>query len=91
MEGRLMNLLTRSESADSVVQAMEPTYNSIGKPGIFRNDRFWLAADHRVEPKLYHVPQIRALIDTAETAKNSFKMTEYQGLNVSYTSSTLTE
>jgi hypothetical protein len=62
---------------------MEGVYNTIGRPGIFRNDRFWLAGDHRVEPPLYNVPHIRALMDASKRAEKEFKMTEFQGFNVS--------
>ncbi|GIJ90458.1 hypothetical protein Asppvi_009413 [Aspergillus pseudoviridinutans] len=60
---------------------MEATYNDLGKPGIHRNDRFWLAGDHVVDPRIRHVPKVRALIDASERAKRVFKMTEYQGMN----------
>lgn len=61
---------------------MEKTYNDLGKPGIFRNDRFWLAGDHVVDPRVNHLPQIKRLIEASERAKHVFKMTEYQGMNV---------
>ncbi|GIC92943.1 aconitase family protein [Aspergillus udagawae] len=60
---------------------MEATYNDLGKPGIHRNDRFWLAGDHVVDPRIRDVPKVRALIDASERAKRAFKMTEYQGMN----------
>ncbi|RHZ50431.1 hypothetical protein CDV55_101302 [Aspergillus turcosus] len=60
---------------------METTYNDLGKPGIHRNDRFWLAGDHVVDPRIRDVPKVRALIDASERAKRVFKMTEYQGMN----------
>lgn len=31
---------------------MEMTYNALGKPGIFRNDRFWLAGDLVVDARM---------------------------------------
>lgn len=61
---------------------MEATYEQLGKPGIFRNDRFWLAGDHVVDPRVKEVPQVKGLIDASERAKKVFKMTEYQGMNV---------
>ena len=61
---------------------MERIYDAIGKPGIYRNDRFWLAGDHRVEPSLYHHPKVKELMDASERAKNEFKMTDFQGFNV---------
>ncbi|KAJ9144998.1 Aconitase family protein [Pleurostoma richardsiae] len=60
---------------------MERTYNQLGEPGIFRNDRFWLAGDHVVDPRAANHPAIRKLIESSERAKKVFKMTEYQGMN----------
>ena len=61
---------------------MKGTYDELGEPGIFRNDRFWLAGDHVVDPRVNHVPAIKSLIDASERARKVFKMTEYQGMNV---------
>ncbi|RFU76559.1 aconitase family [Trichoderma arundinaceum] len=60
---------------------MEGTYNRLGSPGIFRNDRFWLAGDHVVEPRVKGVPAVKMLIESSEKARKVFKMTEYQGMN----------
>ncbi|KAJ5097845.1 hypothetical protein N7532_004846 [Penicillium argentinense] len=60
---------------------MERTYNDLGKPGIFRNDRFWLAGDHVVDPRINGLPKVKGLIDASERAKRVFKMTDYQGMN----------
>ncbi|KAF5857905.1 hypothetical protein ETB97_005142 [Aspergillus alliaceus] len=60
---------------------MEVTYNRLGKPGIFRNDRFWLAGDHVVDPRINNLPKVQSLIDASERAKRVFKLTDYQGLN----------
>jgi hypothetical protein len=65
---------------------METTYNHLGKPGIFRNDRFWLCGDHIVDPRVNELPQVHALISGSERAKKTFKMTEYQGMNVIFPS-----
>ena len=61
---------------------MERIYNELGKPGIFRNDRFWLAGDHVVDPRVMKAPQIQHLVHAAERARDNFQMTEYQGMNV---------
>ncbi|KAI1481837.1 aconitase family protein [Daldinia eschscholtzii] len=61
--------------------SMEATYNQLGSPGIFRNDRFWLAGDHVVDPRVNSHPKIRPLIEASERARKVFKMTEYQGMN----------
>ncbi|KAH8646710.1 hypothetical protein BX600DRAFT_484655 [Xylariales sp. PMI_506] len=56
-------------------------YNRLGDPGIFRNDRFWIAGDHVVEPRNYDTPLSRKLTAQTDLARRSFKMTEYQGNN----------
>ncbi|KAI0517225.1 hypothetical protein F5B22DRAFT_603781 [Xylaria bambusicola] len=61
--------------------SMQRMYDSVGRPGIFRNDRFWLAGDHRVEPALYDLPDVKRLMDASRLAHHEFKMTEFQGFN----------
>ena len=63
-------------------QGMERNYNDLGAPGIFRNDRLWIAGDHVVDPRVNHLPQIKKLIDSSERAKRVFKLVDYQGMNV---------
>ena len=60
---------------------MAATYEELGSPGIWRNDRFWIAGDHVVHPSITDNPKIKAYIETAEKAKKDFRMTEYQGMN----------
>ena len=60
---------------------MEKAYESLGKPGIFRNDRLWIAGDHVVDPRVNNHPRIRPLIESSERARRVFKLTEYQGTN----------
>ncbi|KAK6068988.1 aconitase family protein [Seiridium cupressi] len=60
---------------------MEKTYESLGKPGIFRNDRLWLAGDHVVDPRVRDHPKIKSLVESSERARQIFKLTEYQGMN----------
>ncbi|KAI1148096.1 aconitase iron-sulfur domain-containing protein [Nemania diffusa] len=60
---------------------MSKVYDSVGRPGIFRNDRFWLAGDHRVEPALYDLPDVKKLMGASRQAHKEFKMTEFQGFN----------
>ncbi|KAI1610291.1 aconitase family protein [Exophiala viscosa] len=62
-------------------QGMDRTHKELGSPGIWRNDRFWLAGDHVYHPALASNPKIKSFLDVAEKAKNEFKMTEYQGMN----------
>ncbi|EMR71255.1 putative aconitase family protein [Eutypa lata UCREL1] len=61
--------------------SMETIYDRIGQPGIFRNDRFWLAGDHVVDPRVNDQPIPSRLIQASNRAKKVFKMTEFQGMN----------
>lgn len=61
--------------------AMHSVHEELGAPGIWRNDRFWLAGDHVVHPDIAEVPKVRAMVDKATQAKKNFSMTEYQGMN----------
>ena len=60
---------------------MARTYQKLGAPGIWRNDRFWLAGDHLVHPDVMSDPKIKKMVDVSEKAKRDFKMTDYQGMN----------
>ncbi|KAL4768701.1 aconitase iron-sulfur domain-containing protein [Aspergillus nidulans var. acristatus] len=61
---------------------MKHSMISIGEqPTVWRNDRFWLAGDHTVDPRTYHQPRVQELIGGMEDAKKTFKMTENQGSN----------
>ena len=61
---------------------METEYNALGKPGIWRNDRFWLAGDHVVDPRIRDNAKVKEMVNASERARDNFKMTEYQGMNV---------
>lgn len=61
---------------------MLKTINAVGATQIWRNDRFWLAGDHIVDPRNRDQAKIKALVDMSERAKNDYKLTEYQGPNV---------
>ena len=62
---------------------MKHSLESIGqKASVWRNDRFWLAGDHIVDPRTYNRPRVRELMDGMEKARKDFKMTENQGFNV---------
>ncbi|KAH8901821.1 aconitase iron-sulfur domain-containing protein [Coniochaeta sp. PMI_546] len=60
---------------------MESTYDKLGKPGIFRNDRLWIAGDHVVDPRVMDHPRIKPLVEASERARRVFKLTDYQGMN----------
>lgn len=61
--------------------SMEDTYTELGSPGIWRNDRFWIAGDHIVHPSIRDTPKVKAFVESAERAKRDFRMTEFQGMN----------
>lgn len=60
---------------------MERTYDELGKPGIFRSDRLYIAGDHLVDPCMMNHPNIKPLVEARERARQVFKMTDYQGMN----------
>jgi len=71
-----------SNVTDSLQRGMKRTYDSLGKPGIFRNDRFWLAGDHVVDPRVKDHLTVKTLVSDSEEARDDFLMTDYQGTNV---------
>lgn len=60
---------------------MLKVYQKMGDPGIFRNDRFWLAGDHVVDPRLMDQPLVQELVDEMDMARKKFKLTQFQGSN----------
>ncbi|KAB8360661.1 hypothetical protein FH972_024399 [Carpinus fangiana] len=60
---------------------MSRIHEDLGSPGVWRNDRLWIAGDHVVHPTINHTPKIKTYVVAAEKAKKDFKMTEYQGMN----------
>ncbi|KAJ2780982.1 hypothetical protein H4R18_003132 [Coemansia javaensis] len=47
-------------------KGMDKTYNEMGRPGVNRNDRFWLAIDHTTDPRVMHLPKPQDLVSTSE-------------------------
>ena len=64
----------------SQIQGMKVAHEQIGAPKIWRNDRFWIAGDHVVDPRVLDNAKVQALIKDSEQAKVDFKMTDYQGM-----------
>lgn len=85
--GSVKSGMTISVSVDWILASdaswggMERTYRALNSPGIFRNDRFWLALDHVVDPRINHKPEVAKLIEQGEAARDMFKMTDFQGQN----------
>jgi homoaconitase/3-isopropylmalate dehydratase large subunit len=62
-------------------KGMEKTFDTMGRPSIFRNDRFWLAIDHTVDPSIYHLPKPKELISASEQFAKEAKLTDFHGPN----------
>ncbi|KAH8551601.1 3-isopropylmalate dehydratase [Umbelopsis sp. PMI_123] len=60
---------------------MYKLYDQLGKPGIHRNDRVWLAADHIVDPRINHLAKPKALIQAAEAGAKELDIKDYQPPN----------
>jgi len=45
---------------------MDKLYSGYGRPGIHRKDRFWLAPDHLVDPRINHLPKQKSMIAATE-------------------------
>ncbi|CAM1505960.1 Fc.00g115970.m01.CDS01 [Cosmosporella sp. VM-42] len=67
-----------SELAWEMLRAlMEKT----GAKTIFRNDRLWLAGDHRVDPRNYETPKSKEIMEEMSKAERDLKLTEFKGNN----------
>lgn len=62
-------------------KSMDKTYQDMGRPRIWRNDRFWLAVDHTVDPRVNEQPRQKMMIKASEDFAKEAKLTEYQGVN----------
>jgi 3-isopropylmalate dehydratase small subunit len=62
-------------------KGMEKTYEQMGRPDIHRNDRFWLAIDHTVDPKINHLPKPKELIAASEKFAKEANLTDFYGPN----------
>ncbi len=62
---------------------MEKTYDQMGRPRPYRNDRLWLAVDHTVDPRTNHQPRQQALISKAERFRHEAKIVDFLPANTS--------
>jgi 3-isopropylmalate dehydrogenase len=62
---------------------MEKTYDQMGRPRPYRNDRLWLAVDHTVDPRTNHQPRQRGLIAKAERFRHEAKIIDFLPANTS--------
>ncbi|KAH6876745.1 hypothetical protein B0T10DRAFT_585145, partial [Thelonectria olida] len=62
---------------------MEKTYDQMGRPRPYRNDRLWLAVDHTVDPRTNHQPRQKGLIAKAERFRREAKIIDFLPANTS--------
>lgn len=61
---------------------MNKSYERMGRPGFKRKDRFWLAGDHVVDPRVNHRPYERSLIDACDRIAEELNLGDnYAGHN----------
>jgi homoaconitate hydratase len=57
-------------------------YEAMGRPGFKRKEKFWLAGDHVVDPRVNHLPKQRQLIERCEQIAREMDLGEnYQVAN----------
>lgn len=52
--------------SEAAWNSMEGSYNSLGRPSFHRPDRFWLAPDHIVDPRVNDRPREKSIIEKCE-------------------------
>lgn len=61
---------------------MNKSYERMGRPGIRRRDRFWLAGDHVVDPRVNHRPYEKSLIEACDQIAKEMNLGDnYAGHN----------
>lgn len=56
---------------------MDTMFNAIGRPKVHRPDRFWLALDHTVDPRVNDLPKQKGLIKLASDFAKENELTEF--------------
>ncbi|KAG0246286.1 Isocitrate/isopropylmalate dehydrogenase-domain-containing protein [Mortierella sp. GBAus27b] len=64
-------------------KGMDKTYDQMGRPSVYRNDRFWLAIDHTVDPSINHLPKPKELIKASTDFADEAKLIDFYGANYS--------
>ncbi|KAF8985181.1 hypothetical protein BGZ46_005727 [Entomortierella lignicola] len=64
-------------------KGMDKTYDQMGRPNVYRNDRFWLAIDHTVDPSINHLEKPQELIKASTDFANEAKLIDFYGANYS--------
>ncbi|KAI8052450.1 hypothetical protein BDF22DRAFT_726110 [Syncephalis plumigaleata] len=58
-------------------KGMEKTYDQMDRPKIRRNDRFWLAIDHTVDPRINDQPKPQELIKASKTFAEEAELVDF--------------
>ncbi|PVU93803.1 hypothetical protein BB561_003038 [Smittium simulii] len=58
-------------------KGMDKTYTQMGNPGVYRNDRFWLAIDHTVDPRTMDKPLTRQLVEASQKFANEVDLVDF--------------
>ncbi|KDO28498.1 hypothetical protein SPRG_06737 [Saprolegnia parasitica CBS 223.65] len=64
-------------ASELTFQGMETLYASIGRPKLHRPDRFWLAIDHTVDPRVNHQSKQQALIKLATDFASEHNVSDF--------------
>lgn len=68
-------------ASELTFQAMDIMHKSIGQPKLHRPDRFWLAIDHTVDPRVNDNPKQKALIKLSTEFAAEHELTDFQAPN----------
>ncbi|PVU91561.1 hypothetical protein BB559_004069 [Furculomyces boomerangus] len=56
---------------------MDKTYSQMGNPGVRRNDRFWLAIEHTVDPRIMDKPLTKHLVELSENFAKEVDLVDF--------------
>ena len=69
-------------ASEAAWYGMDKMYTGMGRPGVKRPDRFWLAGDHVVDPRVNHLPKQKELIERCDRIAKEMELGDnYRGHN----------
>eukprot|EP00475_Leptophrys_vorax_P023771 TRINITY_DN3267_c0_g1_i4.p1 TRINITY_DN3267_c0_g1~~TRINITY_DN3267_c0_g1_i4.p1 ORF type:complete len:1474 (-),score=457.33 TRINITY_DN3267_c0_g1_i4:80-4501(-) len=75
--------VARTLASEMTWVSMSSTYAHLGKPKLWRKDRFWLAIDHTVDPRNINDPKRQEYIKTCKTFADEVNLDDFLGPNQS--------
>ena len=75
--------VARTLASEITQVGIEQTIRHLGVSKLWRNDRFFLAVDHSVDPRNYHEEKVRKRIKVCDDFSKEFNVKEYYGPNKS--------